>query len=696
MGKSEVVVIVMVVLAAWIGSTMASPDGATARSLLRRGKVSTSPAEKALQAASKKGDVKVVKRLLGADVDANAMSDQGMTPLMMASKYNHAAIVQALVTSGIDTEIRTSAGSTALWLAAEAGNADIIRALVKGGADVEAQNNEGKSPLFVATEKGHMTAVKALLSMGCNPDSVSKQPPITPLGQAAENGLANVARALLEAGASVHGGPKSKAPLGIAAEAEDFGVAKLLMKYGADLNRGDAWDGSTPLHCAAKKCKLVVVTWLIDHGAELDLKDGKGRTPGAVACMASDLGPLPEKELEEMKHELERVLDTSSGKGVSLLTSSDGIPVRDVKKTSPKSSKDVETPEALAARDPDTPSSVRPVPKVTTPLIASSASFLQRGGSISTVDPTATPPPSKSTMEDKTIIVIVCAAASLMVLVSIIYLFGVRRWGEGRDHDVHVEKLEKGIQAVGGKNESKFRKGSKRPTRSAAVEKLSEELGRAEMERMGSTPLNFATECTSSSSSGSPPIVPPLRLNQVEELKRKKREARALERKPKGKGAAHQGKRQDRQKRQDREDRKIRVIEPGENPLDSMQKAKVMRSTWQSASNPRRIAGSTDVVKRAFASETFSRSRVLDLKMGDFGVVNASFDKGDPEEPVVESLSIYCDPEGTPELTRKGNSLLKVQIEEFPMPDFDSTTDQSDKLFEQPSVSRRLSLTGSF
>jgi len=52
-------------------------------------------------------------------------------------------------------------------------------------------------------------------------------------------------------------------------------------------------DGWTPLHYAAKKCHVDVARVLLDHGADLTIRDNKGRTP-------LDIGSECSEEFREM------------------------------------------------------------------------------------------------------------------------------------------------------------------------------------------------------------------------------------------------------------------------------------------------------------------------------------------------------------------------------------------------------------
>ena len=59
-------------------------------------------------------------------------------------------------------------------------------------------------------------------------------------------------------------------------------VAELLVRSGADVNAGEG--GNTPLHGAAGFGQsTTMVAWLLDHGANVNARDYRGKTPRALA-----------------------------------------------------------------------------------------------------------------------------------------------------------------------------------------------------------------------------------------------------------------------------------------------------------------------------------------------------------------------------------------------------------------------------
>ena len=72
-------------------------------------------------------------------------------------------------------------------------------------------------------------------------------------------------------------------PLHIAAECGLDSMCRHLLKRGASINKLDNF-GGTPLHAAAAcQSGVKVIKTLVEHGADLRLKDAAGMTPAALA-----------------------------------------------------------------------------------------------------------------------------------------------------------------------------------------------------------------------------------------------------------------------------------------------------------------------------------------------------------------------------------------------------------------------------
>ena len=217
------------------------------RDWLRTRQISIALAARSTQGLPEHERLAMVEALLAAGADPNPRTDVSTTAEAWVSGRNGAREVQSIGTGNLR-------GATPLWLAAYRANrpprrradlptddvdlsdggdsARIVRVLLDAGADPMFTTADGTTPLMVAAGIGHSTFRKGL-----------QQSPPSPSAEA-------VVRMLAEAGAVVN----------VANEA-----------------------GFTALHGAAFRGLNEVVTYLVEHGADVDAQDYRTRTPYSIA-----------------------------------------------------------------------------------------------------------------------------------------------------------------------------------------------------------------------------------------------------------------------------------------------------------------------------------------------------------------------------------------------------------------------------
>src|SRR5215467_325616 len=96
----------------------------------------------ALHYAAARHDVDLAKMLLyaGANVKATTRIG-GYTPLLIASREGDAPMIDALLGGGADANNVTTNGATALMLASAAGKIDAVKTLLSHSANVNAREN---------------------------------------------------------------------------------------------------------------------------------------------------------------------------------------------------------------------------------------------------------------------------------------------------------------------------------------------------------------------------------------------------------------------------------------------------------------------------------------------------------------------------------------------------------------------------
>ena len=246
--------------------------------------------------AARQGCVDCGRVLLKANADINATDPNNISPMVMALINGHYDFAAFLLEQGADPNIADDTGRTPLYAAVDdhtmpdsnlpspreidnkLTSMDVIQMLLAHGANVNAQLKKqtpyrtkidrgadtmlttGTTPLLRAAKAGDAEATQALLAKGADP-KLSTKFGLTPVMAAAGLGTKEE---------DTTGRKKT--------EAEAIAAIKLCLAAGADVNTVDN-QGDTALHGAAQKGSDQVVQFLADHGAKLDVKDKKGRTP---------------------------------------------------------------------------------------------------------------------------------------------------------------------------------------------------------------------------------------------------------------------------------------------------------------------------------------------------------------------------------------------------------------------------------
>lgn len=171
----------------------------------------------ALEHAAFYGDVEAVERKLGEGANVNAVSDEGMTPLMwsfqpliltptkngrdpaefLARQKRKLRIAGLLLDRGADLSLADRDGMTALhYLALMYGEEppllETLKAFMAKGADPNVSSINGTTPLMFAAFRNRPQLVTALLSAGADPKATAEDGD-TALSIARKRGFAEVA-----------------------------------------------------------------------------------------------------------------------------------------------------------------------------------------------------------------------------------------------------------------------------------------------------------------------------------------------------------------------------------------------------------------------------------------------------------------------------------------------------------------------
>ncbi|CAA3001644.1 ankyrin repeat and kinase domain-containing 1-like [Olea europaea subsp. europaea] len=124
--------------------------------------------------AARKGEVRMIHRLIENGASINGRDQNGWTALHRASFKGRIEAVRALIEKGIDVGAKDEDGYTALHCAVESGHLEVIELLIKKGADIEARTNKGVTPLQIAESLSYSGIIRVLVHGGATKDGVSQ------------------------------------------------------------------------------------------------------------------------------------------------------------------------------------------------------------------------------------------------------------------------------------------------------------------------------------------------------------------------------------------------------------------------------------------------------------------------------------------------------------------------------------------
>jgi ankyrin repeat protein len=177
--------------------------------------------------AAEEGHELAVKSLL-TKADPKVADKWGATSLHRAAFGGHVNVIQLLLDRVAEAQLR----SAALFIAAWKGHEDTAKILIDHGVDLEAKNEDGQTALHWAIIGGDYAGIETLMA-----PEMGKRPKTRKVNQ---------------------------------------DMIKLLLDRGANVNARSGV-GHTALHWAVVRGSLAVVDMLLNHGADLLVKDDEGK-----------------------------------------------------------------------------------------------------------------------------------------------------------------------------------------------------------------------------------------------------------------------------------------------------------------------------------------------------------------------------------------------------------------------------------
>ena len=234
----------------------------------------------ALHWAAYTEDVEAAKLLLEAGAGVTTTTrNGGITPLMMASATGNASIIEALIEAGANPNATGGDGATPLMRAAVAGKSDAISVLLGYGADPNARTaTNGQTALMMASAENRAEAVTMLAAHGANLAATTKVVSLK-VDAVSEDGTtitAGVNNRTATGGVAAMGGMTA---LLFAARDGQLDAVRALLAAGSDVNQVSESDRSSPLVIAIGNGHYDLGQFLLDHGADPNLKNTYGLAP---------------------------------------------------------------------------------------------------------------------------------------------------------------------------------------------------------------------------------------------------------------------------------------------------------------------------------------------------------------------------------------------------------------------------------
>lgn len=267
----------------------------------------------ALSIASKSGDDKIVKLLLGAGANPNIENNNGVSILFFAAFYHHGDFIDFIHSNKKELAFQNNNGDSALTLASSKGHKKIIELLLGAGANINFQCSKKISPLICSISNGHKEIIEFLLKNGANID-LQDNNGWSALMHALSKGDNEIVELLLENGAVLD--IKNNSYLSILmSAASDYSIwtIEFLLKNGININSQDN-EGLSALMYATEN---EIVELLLKNGANIDLQDNNGSSALIHATLNS------QKELIEflLKNGADANLQDNNGISALMISS---------------------------------------------------------------------------------------------------------------------------------------------------------------------------------------------------------------------------------------------------------------------------------------------------------------------------------------------------------------------------------------
>ncbi|HEU5454844.1 MAG TPA: ankyrin repeat domain-containing protein [Nocardioides sp.] len=242
-------------------------------------------------------DVRRARRLIDRGADVNWRDESVQSAFLIATSEGYLDLLELTLARGADVTLHDSFDGTGLIRAAERGHWDIVGRLLQTRIAVDHVNNLGWVALHEAIILGdgstrYVDTVRALVAGGASLRITPERDGIAPVEHARSRGQAAVVRTL-ERALDAPDLDRPERSLLAAARTGDADAAAIALRQGADVDVRDG-AGRTPLLIAVTEDRLAVARLLVAMGASPDALDDRHDTPWLVTGVT---GSVPMAEL---------------------------------------------------------------------------------------------------------------------------------------------------------------------------------------------------------------------------------------------------------------------------------------------------------------------------------------------------------------------------------------------------------------
>ncbi|KAL6066503.1 Telomerase protein component 1 [Balamuthia mandrillaris] len=240
-----------------------------------------------LQLATRNGHLDAIQTLIYHDADLNTV-ENGYTIMTTAALHYNALVVDYLCPIVYNRDVAAQVKKNELDVATQTCNAELLTKLLQNGClNRMAHSSEAADPatyLKAAIVRGHLDVVRTLLPFCPSGSLDNQQGAVIRLAAAQDN--ADIVETLLRTGVSPNVDASVESPLSIATRKGFASAVYCLLEHGADANRYEQRDGNSAIHIAAEGGHLEIVRMLANKTTNLNKANSFGQAPLHMAANA--------------------------------------------------------------------------------------------------------------------------------------------------------------------------------------------------------------------------------------------------------------------------------------------------------------------------------------------------------------------------------------------------------------------------